>query len=277
MERDQMSGERTQDDLSVESSVDPGVLQGRVEELQTRLHQAQQGTHAFVAMLAHELRTPLGAILMWAHVLRMGRESDREAAVDAIEISARAQSKLIGSLLDVTRAVAGRLRIERRPVDLSAVTRSVAEQFLASATIAKTRLDIHVAAAAGPWSVVGDALRLREMVTTLLANALHVSSEGGAVELVLSRTANTVRLTVSDSGPSLSPDELASLFIPFRIAGEPEQRPPGTLGVELPLVRLLAELHGGSVAAHPAPGGEGTVVTLDIPPAEDLPDQKIDE
>lgn len=267
MERDQMSGEGTQDDLSVESS-DASVLQARVEELQTRLDQVQQGTHAFVAMLAHELRTPLGAILMWAHVLRMGRESDREAAVDAIETSARAQSKLIGSLLDVTRAAAGRLRIEKLPVDLAAVTRSAAEEFHASATVAKVRLDIRVPPAPGPWWVIGDALRLREMVTTLLGNALRVSSEGGAVELVLSRTATMVRLTVSDSGPSPSPDELASLFTPFEIPGEPERRPPGTLGVELPLARLLAELHGGGVTAHPAPCGEGTVVTLDIPAAE---------
>src|SRR4051812_3696039 len=96
-------------------------LERKGAELSQALAAKEGQVYEFIAHLAHELRTPLGATLMWVHVLRLGREADREPAVNAIETSARAQSKMIGDLLDVSRSVAGRMRLDRKPCDLSAV------------------------------------------------------------------------------------------------------------------------------------------------------------
>lgn len=232
-----------------------GSLRAEVEALQKRLDEAQRGTHAFVAMLAHELRTPLGAILMWAHVLRMGRESDREVALDAIETSARAQSKLIGSLLDVTRAAAGRLRIEKLPVDLGGILQAAAEECEGLAGEANVRLQVVVGP--GPLQVLGDPVRLREMVSTLLVNGIGASPAEGVVRIEVARRAEMVRLSVRDGRTGASGDELNDLFTPFRMADDTEPPRPGTLGLELPLLRLLVDLHGGTVVAQPAPAGSG--------------------
>ena len=240
-------------------------LQAEVEGLRARMQEEREGTHAFVAMMAHELRTPIGAILMWAHVLRMGRPDDREAALNAIETSARAQSDMIGRLLEVTRAMARRLRVEAVLVDLVGPVRSAVEEMKSAVTAAAVRLKVSVMP--GPIMVRGDALRLKDMVVSLLKHAVQVTPVGGTVAVEAAQGDGVVRVVVRDTGPRLSVEEATHLFTPFRLAGEPlnQHRGRGGLGLDLPFVGLLAELHGGTVTANSPPSGPGCAITLQIP------------
>lgn len=238
------------------------ALRGEVADLRRQLNEVQDRIHAFVAMLAHELRTPLGAILMWAHVLRMGKDSDRESAVDAIEISARAQSKLIGKLLDVTRALTGRLRIDQLSVDLDAAVRGAVEELQADAADAGVRLTLSIRDA--PLRVRGDAVRLRETVAALVENAVRVSPPAGRVAVAVMRAGENGRVTVRDGGPGFSPQEARNMFTAFHVPDDVERRPPAALALELPLARLLAELHGGRLTYLPGPE-EGSTFVVEIP------------
>lgn len=248
-----------------ETSEDTSKLRDEVGALREQLVQARQGTHEFLAMLAHELRTPLGAILMWAHVLRMGHDNDREAALDAIEVSARAQSKLIGTVLDLTRALAGRLRIEKLPVDLGAIAQAAVEEVQTAAPPPAVKVNLSIASAVSP--VLGDPLRLQQMVAALVRNALRASPYDGEVQVEVAAAAGVVRLAVRDQGSGLSAADRAGMFTAFRLTGEPDRRAPGSLGLELPLVRLLAELHGAQVTAHSEEGGRGSILVLEVPAA----------
>lgn len=245
---------------------DPLALQEQVRTLQRQLDEMQQGTHELIAMLAHELRTPLGAVLMWTHVLRMGREDDREPALEAIEASAQSQSRLINSLLDLTRAMAGRLQLSMSPLDLGATALLVAEELRGNA--AQGDVSLKLSLGDQPLPVRGDANRLREMVSTLVNNAIS-AAPGGAVDVTARVEVGVVRLTVHDSGPRLAPEEVSHLFTPFRLRRARGERPPNSLGLEMPLVRLLAELHGGKVTADSPGPGPGTTLILELPLAAD--------
>jgi signal transduction histidine kinase len=244
-------------------SDDVPALRAKVEELSVRLDAIQEGMNEFVALLAHELRTPLGAILMWAHVLRMGRPGDREAALDAIEASARAQSELIGGLLDLTRALVGRLRIDRLPVDLTKTVRLAVDEQRPAAAEAQAQLNVLIDDE--PLLVIGDARRLRDTISSLVKNAIQATPVGGTIDVQVTQSDGAVCIAVRDGGPGLSVDALARAFTPFRLVGEPEPRRPGGLGIELPLARLLAELHGGSLRARSGAKGQGCTFTLSIP------------
>lgn len=246
---------------------DVPALKAKVEELDERLDAIQQGLNEFVALLAHELRTPLGAILMWAHVLRMGRPDDREAALDAIEASARAQSELIGGLLDMTRALVGRLRIDRLPVDLTKTVRLTVDEQRPAAAEAQAQLNLLIDDE--PLLVIGDARRLRDMVSSLVKNAIQATPVGGTIDVQVTEIEGAVRIAVRDGGPGLSVDALAGVFTPFRLVAGPEARRPGGLGIELPLARSLAELHGGSLSAMSSAKGQGCMFILSIPVERD--------
>lgn len=248
-----------------DTPVEVTALRGEIADLHLRLNQMQERTHAFVAMLAHELRTPLGAILMWAHVLRMGKDSDREAAIEAIDVSARAQSRLIGKLLDVTRALTGRLRIEKVPVELGAAVRGAAEDLTGAASEAGVPLSLAIPNV--PVHVRGDAVRVREIVAALIENAIRVSRSAGEVAVSVARVGENVRVTVRDAGPGLSPEEAGNLLTAFHVPDDVERRSPAALALELPLARLLAELHGGSVTHEPgSERGSTFVVELPVEP-----------
>ncbi len=240
----------------------PG-LRARIEELGGRLDEFQQGMHEFVALLAHELRTPLGAILMWAHVLRIGRPGDRETALDAIETSARAQSELIGGALDLTRALVGRLRIDRLSVDLAKTVRQAVDELRPAAAEVQAQLNLSIVGE--PVGVTGDARRLHDVASFLLKNAIQATPVGGTIDVQVAVIDGAACIVVRDRGPGLSIDALAGIFTPFRPGGEPEARRPGGLGIELPLARLLAELHGGSLSAQSGGKGQGCTFTLFIP------------
>ena len=245
------------------ASDDVSALRAEIETLRLRLEQGDVRTFEFVARLAHELRAPLGALLMWSHVLRMGREADRDAALDAIDASARAQSKMIGNLLDVSRALAGQLRIEKVPVDLQEPLRLAVEAVTPAAQARSVVLN--VAVDGGEFPVAGDAARLREVIAHVLDNAVKFTPEGGAADVSLARSGNSARIVVRDSGRGIARAELASIFIPFRPAGETTVRSAGGLGLSLAFARLVTDLHGGTITADSAGAGRGATFTLEIP------------
>jgi signal transduction histidine kinase len=242
-------------------------LREEVEALRARLAVADQQTCDFVSRLAHELRTPLGAILMWGHVLRGGRESDRDGAITAIELSARAQSKMIGSLLDVCRGVTGRLRIESVAVDVSTVVRDAVAAMMPIAQTRNVTLTLKALAGPEPVRVSGDPVRVGEMVSILVDNALKFTPPQGTVQVALTADAATVRAIVRDSGRGLAAEELETLFVPFRPAAGGARAMSGGLGVGLALAKQLADLHHGTVSAESAGANTGSTFTLTLPRA----------
>jgi signal transduction histidine kinase len=238
------------------------ALRAEVETLSRRLAETDRRMCEFVARLAHELRSPLGAILMWVHVLRLDRADDRIPALDAIEVSARAQSKMIGTLLDVARALAGRLRIDQSSVDLRAPLHRAVEMLMPIANAQGVRLGVSVEG--DRFQVKGDVVRLGEMVSNLVENGIRFTPSGGEVQIRLIAGGGSVRITVRDSGRGLRPEELPEIFTAFRSEGDAETRPSG-LGLGLALVRLLVELHGGVISADSEGPGRGCLFTIDIP------------
>jgi PAS domain S-box-containing protein len=237
------------------------VLQLRADELE----QANRIKDEFLATLSHELRTPLTAMLGWSRLLRSGQLDDagRERAVQIIERNAEAQSKLIEDLLDVSRIITGKLRLEVQPVALAPVVETVVNGLRPSAEAKLVRLDSFLDHAAGP--VTGDSARLQQVVTNLLSNAIKFTPEGGRVEVRLERSEARARIVVRDTGVGISPDALPHVFERFHQADSSNTREHGGLGLGLAIVRHLVESHGGSVLAESPGEGLGAVFTVELP------------
>jgi signal transduction histidine kinase len=249
-------------DVDSESDERAG-LRAELEALRARLALAEARTTDLVARMAHELRTPLGAILMWAHVLRLGREEDRAAAIDAIETSARTESQLIGRLLDVSRGLAGRLKIGSTPLDLRAPVRDALDAHAADASNRGVTLEWSLADVAIP--LLGDAGRLREIVSILLSNGIKFTPPGGWVRLSLVRAGAMAKLDVADSGAGIAAAEIPEIFVPFRVPGERHARAGVGLGVGLALARQLVALHGGAIHCASAGTDQGSRFTIELP------------
>jgi signal transduction histidine kinase/ActR/RegA family two-component response regulator len=226
--------------------------------------EANQIKDQFLAVVSHELRTPLNAILGWAELLRDGRlpEDKRDRAAHAIFDSAKRQAHLIDELLDVARIMSGKLRLERRTVDLTEIV-SGAVAVVQPAIEAK-HINIVVDAAAMP-AVYGDSARLQQIAWNLLSNAVKFTPEGGSVRIHLRTVGNVAELTVADSGDGIPSDFLAYVFEPFRQADGSTTRPHAGLGLGLSIVKQLVEAHGGTVGAANSEDGRGAVFTVRLP------------
>jgi PAS domain S-box-containing protein len=219
----------------------------------------------FLATLSHELRTPLNAMLGWAHLLRSGRldpETSRRA-VETIERSTRLQARLIEDLLDVSRIVTGKLRLESAPVDLPAVITAAVEVIRPAADAKSIRIDTDLDPQIGP--VVGDAGRLQQVVWNLLSNAVKFTPRGGLVEVILERAGSEADISVRDTGRGIPPEFLPQVFERFRQVDSSTTRAYGGLGLGLAIVRHLVELHGGSVRAQSAGEGQGATFSVRLP------------
>jgi signal transduction histidine kinase/ActR/RegA family two-component response regulator len=219
----------------------------------------------FLATLSHELRTPLNAVLGWAVTLRTAHldPPTRARALEAIERNARAQSQLIEDLLDISRIVTGKLRLEVRPVDPVAVVEAALDAVRPAARAKPIELALALELGAGP--VQGDPYRLQQVVWNLLANAIKFTDAGGRVEVSLGRTASHVEITVTDTGQGIAPEVLPFVFDRFRQADSSSTRSQGGLGIGLALVLNLTELHGGTVAAESAGVGRGARFRVRLP------------
>jgi signal transduction histidine kinase len=219
----------------------------------------------FLMTVSHELRTPLTAIYGWAKVLITGGlpADQRERAIEAVERNARVQAKLIDDLLDVSRGISGRLRIEARPVAVGEVLLAAADT-LAPAIQAK-RIKFHTRIAEDAGIVIADPDRLRQIVWNLLSNAIKFTPDGGDVTLEGIRNSSNVEIVVRDSGAGIAPEFLPHAFERFRQEDAGTRRRSGGLGLGLAIVRHLVELHGGTIVAESDGLGHGAVFRVTLP------------
>src|SRR6185503_821948 len=219
---------------------------------------------AFLATVAHELRTPLSAMLGWAHVLREEKvdETTSTRALDAILRNARAQMRLITDLLDVSRIVAGTMRVEMQTVEPVAVIRAALETVRPLAEAKDVTLTSNVDAEAGP--VTGDPARLQQVLWNLLTNAIKFTPASGASVRVQAVEGQVVA-TVEDTGPGIPPAFLPHVFERFRQAAGEVNRGKGGLGLGMAIARKVVELHEGNITAANRDPGPGAVFTVRLP------------
>jgi signal transduction histidine kinase/ActR/RegA family two-component response regulator len=219
----------------------------------------------FLATLSHELRTPLNAMLGWAGMLQRGvkDEATLRRGLETIERNARAQGQLIDDLLDMSRIVAGTLRLDVQRVDL-ARTIEAALGTVQPAVLAR-QIALRTELAADVGEVHGDPGRLQQVLWNLLSNAVKFTPNGGTVQVMLTRDGAEALVRVSDSGIGIAPDFLPHVFDRFRQQDASITRRHGGLGLGLAIVRQLVELHGGTIAADSAGENTGTTFTLRLP------------
>ncbi|HEX4900732.1 MAG TPA: ATP-binding protein [Pyrinomonadaceae bacterium] len=230
-----------------------------------RAEEANSLKDEFLATVSHELRTPLMAVLGWAHLLRSNNldETGQRRAIETIERNARAQQQLIEDLLDVSRIITGKLRLDVRPVVPEAFIAAAVESVRPAADAKEIKLEIISDPNIGTLS--GDAGRLQQVVWNLLSNAIKFTPRAGRVRLEVLRTSSHVEISVHDSGQGISADFLPYVFERFRQADMKTTRAHGGLGLGLAIVRQLVELHGGTVKVMSDGEGEGAVFVVKLP------------
>ena len=218
----------------------------------------------FLATLSHELRTPLNAVLGWTRVLRATRvePATEQRALESIERNARAQARLIEDLLEISRIVTGRLRLQVQDTDLAAIVEAAVEVVMPAA-LAK-RLQLSIELDSKPALTMGDPDRLQQVVWNLLSNAVKFTPPDGRVTVRLERS-HGYRLVVTDTGPGIDPKFLPYVFEPFRQADGTASREHGGLGLGLAIAKQLVELHGGTIHAHSAGRGSGATFEVRLP------------
>jgi signal transduction histidine kinase/ActR/RegA family two-component response regulator len=245
------------------------LAQKRTEEeralLLAEAEAANRTKDEFLATMSHELRTPMTAILGWAQMLRSNtlNEADFERALEIVERNAQAQNKLIEDLLDISRIITGKLRLDVRPVDLAGVAAAVVEALRPTAEVKAIRLQSLLDPQAGPVS--GDADRLQQVIWNLLSNAIKFTPKGGRVQVRLERVNSHVEIVVSDSGKGIGAEFLPYVFERFRQADSTSTRKHGGMGLGLSIVRQLVELHGGTVGVESAGAGQGATFIVQLP------------
>jgi PAS domain S-box-containing protein len=255
-------GDRTE---ARRSEAERTALLEREKVARAEAEQASRAKDEFIATVSHELRTPLNAVLGWSRLLRTGRldPSATERAMEAIERSATTQAQIVDDLLDVSRIVRGRLKLDVQDADLAAAVEAAAETVRPAASAKGIGLALDLEEGAG--EVRGDPARLQQVVWNLLANAIKFTPSGGRVEVRLRRLADHVRLEVHDDGVGIDPDFLPHVFERFRQADSSPTRAHGGLGIGLAIVRHLVEAHGGSVSVRSAGRNRGATFTVDLP------------
>ncbi|HZG52346.1 MAG TPA: ATP-binding protein, partial [Pyrinomonadaceae bacterium] len=237
------------------------------ERLYIEAQESSRLKDEFLATVSHELRTPLTAILGWSHMLRAGQfDADSTVkALETIERNARAQSQLIDDLLDVSRIITGKLRIDVRPVDPNSFIEAAIESVRPAAEAKGVRVQKIVDT--GVVTVSGDPVRLQQIVWNLLSNAIKFTPRGGRVHVRLERINSHVEIGVNDSGAGIEREFLPYVFDRFRQADGRTTRQHGGLGLGLAIVRHLVELHGGTVRAESPGEGQGATFTVMLPVA----------
>lgn len=221
----------------------------------------------FVATLSHELRTPLNAILGWSQLLKMtGTELSAEfqEGLDVIERNAKAQATMLEDLLEISRIIGGRLRLDLQDVNLATIVDEAVQSSAVAAQAKGVRLEKMIAPLFGV-KATGDPNRLRQVAWNLLSNAIKFTPKGGKVQVVLQRVDSHVELTVTDSGIGIKSDLLPYIFDRYRQADASISRSYGGLGLGLAIVRNLVELHGGVVSADSPGEGRGSTFTVSLP------------
>jgi signal transduction histidine kinase len=246
-------------------------LERRIEErtaqlkkLNEELAAANRAKDVFLATLSHELRTPLTPVVGWIKLLRSGSLDGKGVAqaLDAIERNAWLQSRLIDDLLDTSRIATGKLHFEPRPTDLNATVSAALETVKAAA--ASRQIDLSINLSSVPLIVMGEPVRLQQIVWNLISNAIKFSEPGGKVGIATEASDNTVQLVVEDTGVGIDPDFLPHVFDRFRQADGSTSRVHGGLGLGLAIAHALTVMHDGELVAASEGVGRGAKFTLTL-------------
>ena len=237
----------------------------REQAARTEAEQANRAKDEFLAMLSHELRTPLNAVYGWARMLRQGRldPGTSARALEVIERNASAQVQLIEDLLDISRIITGKMRLDVRPVDLPSVVAGAVDSVRPAADARGIKLGTELDPSAGPVS--GDPDRLQQIIWNLLSNAVKFTPRDGRVDIDVAPVDGHVEIVVRDTGQGIPADVLPFVFDRFRQGDSSSTRAHGGLGLGLALVRHLTELHGGTVTASSEGAGRGATFVVRLP------------
>ena len=240
------------------------VLLDRERMARSDAERANRAKDEFLATVSHELRTPLNAILGWAAMLRRkGLPKELERGLGIIERNAQAQARLIEDMLDVSRIISGKLRLEMETTDLDYPIREAVEVVRPGADNKGVALSVDVEPEIG--ALVGDPERIQQIVWNLLSNAVKFTPKGGHVHLEARRHESMVTIVVSDTGKGIAPAVLPTIFEPFRQGDASTTRMHGGLGLGLAIVRQLVQGHGGTIRAESAGDGKGAKFTVELP------------
>jgi len=240
-------------------------LLAREQEARAQAEAANRMKDEFLATLSHELRSPLNAMLGWTRLLNTRKfdEATTARAMETIERSARSQAQLVEDLLDVSRIIQGKLRLNVCPVELASVIQSASDTVRPAAEAKEIQLQTILDPAAGP--IAGDSDRLQQVVWNLLSNSIKFTPKGGCVYVRLERVNSHVEITITDTGQGINPDFVPYVFDRFRQADSSITRTYSGLGLGLAIVRHLVELHGGTVRADSEGEGKGATFTVKLP------------
>ncbi|HMD96651.1 MAG TPA: response regulator [Terriglobia bacterium] len=241
------------------------VLLKNAQDARRELEKANRLKDEFLATLSHELRTPLNAITGWAHLLREGGldPAAQIKAIETINSNAVLQARLISDLLDVSRIVSGRLRLDLRPVNLPSVVHAALDTIRPTAEAKNIQIDAVLMPDGQPVS--GDPARLQQVVSNLLSNAVKFTPANGHVQIRLEQVGSNLELTVQDDGPGIRPDFLPYIFDPFRQGDASSARVHQGLGLGLAIVRHLLEMHGGQIQALNREDSSGAIFKVVLP------------
>jgi signal transduction histidine kinase len=245
----------------------------REQQARLEAQAANRAKDEFLATLSHELRTPLNAILGWARLLASGQldQATSKRAVEIIDRNTRLQAQLIDDLLDISRIITGKLRLELRAVSLRSMVEGALESVRPSADARDIKLVTNLTDATE--TLLCDPGRMQQVIWNLLSNAIKFTPAGGMVTVTTSRVGGLAVVTVTDTGAGISPSFLPHVFDRFRQQDGATTRAHGGLGLGLSIVRHLVELHGGTVEASSDGPGQGATFTVTVPVAPLRTDQ----
>ena len=237
----------------------------REQSLRSQAEQAGRIKDEFLATVSHELRTPLGAILGWATLLNKGNIDESLAArgMDSIQRNAKAQAQLIEDLLDVSRIVSGKMRLDVKPLSLTPIVEAAVDAVEPAADAKSIQLDVTIDPAAD--ELRADPGRLQQIIWNLLSNSIKFTPAGGRVQIEIKRVASMVEIVVTDTGIGINPDFLPYVFDRFQQADASKTRKHGGLGLGLAITRHLVEMHGGTVEAKSEGDNCGATFTVKLP------------
>ena len=256
-------------DGAILSLVDIDGLKHLVAESEQARSEAERANRAkdlFLAVLGHELRTPLASLLLQAQMLRRNKVVDAAKLArvsDVIERATRTQMQLVDDLVDVSRIVAGKLKVELRAVDMRAVVRAAVDAV--SGPVQRKSIELEMVIDESIGAVAGDAARLQQVVSNLLTNAIKFNAERGRIAVRLDAADGCARLKVTDTGAGIEPGFLPYVFNRFSQADTSNTRMYGGLGLGLAIVRHLVEQHGGTIQADSAGAGKGATFLVTLP------------
>jgi PAS domain S-box-containing protein len=236
------------------------------QRLRAEAERANRAKDEFLAIVSHELRSPLNALRGWSHLLANTRPFEAslvERASKAIKRNVDHQTRLIDDLLDTSRIVSGKLNIERRVVGLVETVHAALDAARPGA--AAKSIELRFVPVDASIAVAGDAGRLQQLISNLLSNAVKFTPERGRIEVSLQKNGERVQLLVRDNGIGIAPEFLPHVFDRFTQADTSASRRAGGLGIGLALVRHIALLHGGQVRADSAGAGRGSIFTVELP------------